>query len=351
MIAGISPGMQGGILDVLPVDGEGIYLILGENVSPCETIIRIGLVSPDGILLWQNESVTVRSDAVASVICPAVDGGILSANAFGSGYTDILLTRWSRTGTVLNTDTIAMQCYDAPGGLIQHDGGYILLWDSWSEDRGLHLAELDESGNVLETVFAFETIHPGATTLAGDENLFVVGISPLLAGDNPALIGYSSFGHELWSFHMPWEIQDSTDYIVALSLSDSGEQVALWKTLAGSGCCTTVSEDCELLEYYPSLCTEYAGATSIALYESENVIFSGPFTEESTFWIACTDLQGNLTQKLAVNRNLTPSKIIPFGNSSFLVTGTENDGEDGNILLRISSSGEVLWVFPVTDSS
>ncbi|MCK5841503.1 MAG: hypothetical protein KAH31_05010 [Candidatus Sabulitectum sp.] len=350
LMIGISTGFSSDIFAVLPVSGEGHYFVSYQNTSDNETAIGIGLLSPEGELLWERESGTVRGDATDVSACPCFDGGFLTALAFGIGYTDILITKWSTTGEVIASDTISFFCYDSPQNLFQFQDGYVLMWDSWSSQRGVHLARLDQNGSVIETVFAVETLHPAGTALAVEENSFAVAVSPIVAIENPQLTGYGSVDNVLWSHFLPEKDHEYGDFVVDLSYAPSGELVALWRTMAtgeqpASYCVTEHSRNGDMLEYYSFPMEEFSDISFAGLQAGTDIVLMGHSPEESAFWIAFTDLQGELIEKLSVNLKFIPTGIQFLNDHSFLVTGVE-EGSDQTTLLHVSAAGEVLWAFP-----
>ncbi len=350
LVACTSPEAYGDILSVLPVSGEGHYLVSSQNISENETAISIGLLSQEGELLWERESVIVRGDAIDASACTCFDEGFLTAIAFGIGYTDILITKWSTTGEVLASDTISFFCYDSPLDLFQFKDGYVLMWDSWSSQRGLHLALLDENATVIETVFAVETLHPGPTALTVDNNSFVLAVSPILAIDSPELTSYSSVHDVIWSQYLPVRDDDYPDFAYDVSYAPSGELAVLWNTMAtgeqsASYCVTVHSQEGHMLEYYSSPVSVFTGTSFTGLKAGTELVLMGHSPEESSFWIAFTDLQGELIEKLSVNLDFIPHGIKFLDDQSFLVTGIE-DGSDEISLLRVSGAGEIIWVFP-----
>ncbi len=345
-----SPGAYGDILSVLPVSGEGCYLISSSRMYHENDLIYVSLLSEDGELIWKHENATVRGDAVDAVLCPGLDGGIVTAVTFGTGYTDILITKWSRSGEELNSDTISFECYDYPRNLFQFSDGYVLVWDSWSSQKGLHLALLDENGTVIETVFAFETLYPGSTSVTVEDNSFVLAVSPILALDNSELTSYASVHDVLWSHFLPEKDDVCADLVVDVSYAPSGELVALWRTMAtgeqpASYCVTVHSQNGHMLEYYSSPLSAFTGASFTGLKAGTEIVLMGHSQEESAFWIAFTDLKGELIEKLSVNLDFIPVGIEFLNDQSFLVTGVE-DGSDEISLLHVSGAGEILWAFP-----
>lgn len=350
LVACTSTKAYGNILSVLPVSDDGYYIISSSQVFPQSDAISVSLLSEEGQLIWKHESTTVRGDAVGGVLCPGEDGGVVTAVTFGTGYTDILITKWSTTGEVLASDTISFFCYDSPLDLFQFKDGYVLMWDSWSSQRGLHLALLDENGAVIETIFAVETLHPGGTAMTIEDNSFVLAVSPILALENPELTCYSSVHDVVWSHLLPVKDHDYADFVVDVSYAPSGELVALWRTMAtgeqpAEYCVTKHSRNGNMLDYY-SFPTEWFSDFSFAgLRAGTEMVLMGHSSEESAFWIAFTDLKGELIKKLSVNLDFIPIGIELSNDHSFLVTGIE-DGSDEISLLRVSGAGEILWVFP-----
>ena len=346
LVACTSPGANGNIVSVLPVSGDGCYIISSSQVFPQSDAISVSLLSEVGELIWKHENATVRDDAGGGVLCPGEDGGVVTAVTFGTGYTDILITKWSSSGEELNSDTISFVCYDSPMNLFQFGEGFVLMWDSWSSQRGLHLALLDENGTVIETVFAVETLHPGPTAFTTEDNSFVLAVSPILAHDNPELTSYASVHDVVWSHFLPEKDHDYADFIVDLSFAPSGELVALWRTMEPESYYVTEhSRNGNMLKYYSFPMERFSEMSFAGLQAGMEMVLMGHTQEESTFWIAFTDLQGELTQKLSVNLNFMPVGIEFLNDHSFLVTGVEY-GSDEISLLHVSGSGEILWAFP-----
>ncbi len=350
LITAVSTCFGNDILAVLPVPGEGCYFISSQNTSGYETVICAGLLSLEGELLWERESGIVRVDATGVSACLCRDGGFLTALAFGIGYTDILITKWNIEGEALSSDTISFLCYDSPQNLFQFKNGFVLMWDSWSSQRGVHLARLDQNGSVIETVFAVETLNPASTALAADDNSFVVAVSPIVACDNPALTAYTAVDTLLWSHFLPEKDHNYADFVVDLSYTPSGELVALWETMAtgeqpASYCVTEHSRNGDMLDYYSFPMERFSDISFRGLQAGTGIVLMGHSPEKSAFWIAFTGLHGNLIEKMSVNLNFIPTGIQFLSDHSFLVTGVE-DGSNEITLLHLSVAGEILWVFP-----
>lgn len=346
LVACTSPGAYGNILSVIPVSGDGCYIISSSRMYAESDTIYVSLLSEEGELIWKHENTTVRNDAVGAVLCPGLDGGIVTAVTFGTGYTDILITKWSSSGEELNSDTISFVCYDSPSNLFQFSDGYVFMWDSWSSQRGLHLALFDENGTVIETVFAVETLHPGSTAITVEDNSFVLAVSPILALDNPQLTSYASVNDVVWSDFLTEKDHDYADFVVDVSYAPSGELVALWRTMEPESYYVTEhSRNGNMLEFYSFPMEGFSELSFTGLKAGTEMVLMGHSQEESAFWIAFADLQGELIEKLSVNLDFMPVGIEFLDDHSFLVTGVE-DGSDEISLLHVSGAGEILWAFP-----
>jgi len=123
-----------------------------------------------------------------------------------------------------------MECYDSPQALTSTACGFILLWDSWSQQRGIHIALVSWEGIVSKTCFVSYTINPGPVAMDAGE-VVLVGLSPLLA-DRDVLFCYSPDGDLLWS-EAP-ELPETAQLIEKIELLESGLFTVLWHSLPDS---------------------------------------------------------------------------------------------------------------------
>lgn len=210
---------SGDICSVVPLDIDGITALL---LTKCR--------ASSGELLWSVESPMVRSDAAYGLVCEGASGNVLSVCSYGEGYTDILIQLIDPAGNVIRRDTIAMQCYDSPQALRFTGEGFVLLWDSWSEQRGVHMALIDNNGSVAKTEFVSYTVNPGPVALSAG-NVIRVGLSPILA-QSDVLFCYSPEGELLWSLAPP--LPASAELIQEISLKVTGEFSVVWRSLPRS---------------------------------------------------------------------------------------------------------------------
>lgn len=350
----LTSSVYGKILTSQPVLGEGIYFVSSKQINPIDEILVLGLLSFEGELLWQKETVTVRSDAEGVCLCPAPDNGILSATAFGTGYTDILITKWSSSGEVLNRDTMALECYDAPYQLTSFDEGFLLLWDSWSDERGLHLASIDSSGNIIDTIFAVETMHPAPAALSTTENSFILVASPVVTFDEPSLVNYAGLDSIIWSHDLPFEEEYYPCFVVDFFIEDSEKFNLLWDINGWSGeideyISTQHSKDGRVESSFESPFAEFTEAVFVELAQDNQVVLIEYFGETSSFQIVFTDIQGNELERIPVDYNLNPSAVNCLPDNSFLVYGITGNSPLNSELIRVSGNGEVLWSFSQED--
>ncbi len=341
---------SGAIFEVLPVPGDGVYFLSADSSEFLESEISVGCISESGELLWKEPIGIRRSDAGGGVLCSSLDDGILTAVSCGGGYTDILILKCSNSGEILNRDTIAFVCYDTPSDLFAFNNGYILLWDSWSTERGLHLASIDSSGNVIETVFATGTIQPAASSVSSNSTSFVVAVAPLLMEGNTPLKAYTGIGDNIWSHRLPRTEEGYADFVVDISYLDSGEQVALWSTLAtcndvNLSDLTVLSPDGEMIELIRAPLQDYSDASFVSLLGGQEIILTGRSSEESSYWIARTDIHGNPLQQLSVNSDLLPIELSLARDQGFVVSCSRSDSTERTVLQRVNQSGEIMWEY------
>ena len=346
-----SSSMYASVLNIYPIPNEGIYYASTQQLAPEEAQLFFGLLSPQGNLVWQKEIATVRSDAAAVSICPVSDGGILTATAYGTGYTDILVSKWSNSGEILNTDTIAYDCYDAPYQLTPFGEDYLLLWDSWSDERGLHLALVNSSGNVTETVFAVETAHPAPTILSSSENSFTVALSPAVTMEATSLVKFYELESIEWS-QIP-QLEDDLNPCFArdMIVKDSGEFTVIWELFEFMGkiskcVIAEYSEDGTLMNCNDSFLTNFTEVVYVKLLPDGKMILLEHSSDSSTFQIILTDIQGNEEQRIPVSYNFVPTEVDYLPDNSFLVTG---ETADSGGLIKVTDTGEVLWSFLLED--
>ena len=347
----INSSIYAEILCTYPSPNEGIYLVSSQPLTLQEDMMFLGLLSFDGNILWQEEIATVRSDAAAVSICSAQDGGILTATAYGTGYTNILVTKWNSAGEILNTDTIAYDCYDAPYQLTPFADGYLLLWDSWSDERGLHLASIDSTGDVIETVFAVETMHPAPSALSADENSFIVASSPAVIVEQNSLIKFAGLESIEWSQISQLEDEFDPCFSRDLIIEDSGKFIVLWELFDFMG---EISK-CIIAEYsidgtlencYDSSLTNFTEAIYVKLLPDGNMILIEHVEDSSFFQIITADIQGNEVQEIPVDYNFIPTTVDYLPYNSFLITGKTDEADE---LIRVTYTGEVLWSFLLED--
>ncbi len=343
--------MYASLLSIQPVPDEGIYFASQHIAIDEGDQIFLGLLSFDGNMLWQNEIATVREDAMAVSICSAQEGGILTATASGSGYTDILVTKWNSAGEALNSDTIAFFCYDTPYQLISFEKDYLLLWDSWSDERGLHLALIDSSGNIVNTSFVIPTMHPAPTVLSATENFFIIALSPIVTMEETSLVKFTGFESLVWSQVSQLEYEFNPCYSQDLIIESSGKFVVIWELLEFMGeiskyVISEYSIDGTLDNCYDSSLTDFTEAVYVKLLPNSKMILLEHSSDSSTFQIILADIQGNEELRIPVNYNFIPTKVDYLPDNSFLVIGkATNAGE----LIRVTDTGEVLWSFQLDD--
>lgn len=221
--------------DVTLLNG-GTCRIVQSEAGEYSSVLQVQYLNRDGDALWSSAALPVRRDAAAGTVIESPRGEILAACAFGEGYTDILLQLFDSTGNLLNADTISLNCYDTPQALAVTGSGFALAWDSWSEERGVHLAFVDHGGTVLSTDFVSETVNPGPVALVSAGSVLVLAVSPLLAqGD--ILNFYSTAGERIGA-EKPI-LPDAAQLIQSASVVSGDSVETIWETLPDS-CGATV---------------------------------------------------------------------------------------------------------------
>ena len=217
-----------GLTDSLPLSDGGICRVIRDDLNEYTSVLRIESVDSGGAVRWTAEALPVRNDALSGLISESAQGGILFASAFGEGYTDILLQLFSDRGELLNADTVSLVCYDSPQALVVTENGFALAWDSWSEERGIHLAFISSQGRVVDTRFATGTVNPGPVALESIDGWLVLGVSPILAEDD-VLFFYSRTGERRRSITP--ELPDEAQLIESIQHSETGTFSVVWKSL------------------------------------------------------------------------------------------------------------------------
>jgi hypothetical protein len=217
-----------GFIHSVPLSDGGICGVIQEELGEYTSVLRIESVDSGGAVRWTAGALPVRNDAVSGLVSESSDGKILFASAFGEGYTDILLQLFNGSGDLLNSDTISLVCYDTPLALVSTSEGFALAWDSWSGERGVHIAFLDGDGTVVRTVFVTGTVNPGPAALAVFHSSVIIGVSPLLAQDE-ILFCYSEDGERLWADRPV--LPEGAELIESIAPSGDGTLSVLWKSL------------------------------------------------------------------------------------------------------------------------
>lgn len=228
--------------EIVLQDGSRICIVLEEDGFD---LLPVVTGEAPGGSPWRFEAPRVREDAPGGYLCSAGEGCVLAAVAYGTGYTDILLVLLGPDGAVLGSDTIAFTCYDSPYELLATEEGYTLLWDSWSEERGLHLAFIGPECSVDTTLFVAETVNPGPAEMIVFRDHILVAVSPLLAVDR-VLFCFSSRGEPEWSVYPL--LPQGADFITGLSADSAGITMS-WRALTVTETAGDVHET--LLEWTP----------------------------------------------------------------------------------------------------
>ena len=226
MIAAVS-----GSVHSVPLTDGGFCRVIQNEINDCTSVLRIESVDSSGSVRWMADALPVRNDAVSGLVSESSDGKILFTSEFGEGYTDILLQLFSNEGDLLNSDTISLVCYDSPQALISTGVGFVLAWDSWSEERGVHLAFISADGSIDRTEFLTGTVNPGPVAMAELGNTVVVGVSPILS-EGEILFFYSENGERLHA-ETP-VLSQHAQLIESLQPTGAGTFSVHWKSLSDS---------------------------------------------------------------------------------------------------------------------
>lgn len=178
--------ISGDVLDACGTDGGILWIASSVHCAESDsTSVMLYRIEGDDVTLVDTLGV-VRSDAVNCQVAPMTGGGCAAATEVGMGYTAVSLRAYGADG---NLDWEVVEdgtCYDSPCGLVEaSDGGLYLLWDSWSDDRGLWVLRAEPDGEVTWRTFVLPTLHPMPSRLcpAPDGGCVVAATTLVLEGE------------------------------------------------------------------------------------------------------------------------------------------------------------------------
>jgi len=195
--AAVAGPLDGRVLDVCFGEDGGVWLAaLSEDCSFLDACPVLLHRVEAGEVLPAETLGTVRSDAAACRLAAAEDGGCLAAVELGEGYTLVSLQHRAADGARIRESTYDLTCYDSPHGLLADaEGGALLLWDSWSDLRGLWVAKVLPDGRIAWSRCVLQTQHPyydGFCSAPGGGCL--VAASPLTAWGDTVMVEVDADG-------------------------------------------------------------------------------------------------------------------------------------------------------------
>lgn len=316
--------MPSGEICVLRTAESGI-----ENISN-----ELAMFSSSGQLSWQVEVASVRRDAAGGVLLLTEEGNILCACEEGGGYTDVFIGIYNSSGEILNSDVISRECYDSPECICAVEEGILLVWDSWSEERGIHLAFLGENAAVRNTEFISGTAHPMNTALDHRSGATILGVSPI-AAEEEVLFGLSDQGSVLWSSNC---FPEGAMVIHDIEVEESGEFTVLWGDVTvgvdGSSLLLTSHSNCGDVTALETIPFE-----TIAEISAVNILQGGKaLIVSNSIRLLETDLDGNILTEVYLEPCHVYSHVIPWETRGYILyglNGLEAFTGDGHSIFRI----------------
>ncbi len=318
--------------DVL-VMPSGEVCVLGSAESTTEiSNNELTMLTPSGDVLWQMDTPPVRAGAAGGVLSLTARGNIFCACEEGDGYTDVLMGLYSPSGEVLSTDMISRECYDSPQAVCAVGDGMLLAWDSWSEERGIHLAVISENGTVESTEFIAGTIHPMNIAMDHQGGVTVLGVSPV-ASEEGVLFGLSQEGSVLWSSSY---CPEDAMVIHDIAVEDSGEFAVLWGTVpVGIGSSSLIltrhSAGGGVTESETEPFQSIADISAVNLVHGEKVLIVS-----NSIHLVETDLNGHILTETDLPPCYAYSNIIKWCTGGYILFG-----QDG--IEAFTSSGESVF--------
>ncbi|GEM_PF-3254839 len=215
------PGL---VLDVCAAPDGGAWLATASVHIDGSDAILLSRIDSEGEASFVDTLATVRDDAASCRLISIENGGCAAVAETGTGYTGVALRSYDQDGTLeweLIEDGF---CYDSPYELLEiPGGGFLLLWDSWSEERGLWVMCVSPDGEAIWKTHAIPTAHPFYSSMcaAPDGGCAVTASTVTLVDENAAVM-LNGEGSEVSG----WSIED-------LEVQGAFSSVGLWSTDAG----------------------------------------------------------------------------------------------------------------------
>jgi len=332
---------SGNVIDAVSLPHGDVCLLFSETTETEATTLKLCRYRPLEGVLWSLETPPVRADAAQGVLGLTPEGKIITAVQINEGYTDIFIGTYSQGGELLHADTLTTQCYDEPQTICSTEEGMVLAWDSWSEERGVHLATIDEEGVVTGKHFITPTAHPMNIAMDHNAGLTVVGVSPLAAEDD-VLFGINENGSVLWSVGTDCGLPDEASMILDIALEEDGGFQVLWNSGPAGGevpryVVTTHLAGGEVLEKVYDPVFRPDGIYALNLLRGGELLQAGYFFEEEGYHVTRTDLSGNPAAQLTLPSDFTFQNVKPWDADGYIVYGFDGlQAVTGNCILAIS---------------
>lgn len=354
-VAVADPGwaISGRVLDVCSAEDGGAWLATASaHVGGSDAILLIRIDAAGGAVFVDTLGI-VREDAASCRLISMENGGCAAAVEVGIGYTGTAL-RCYDSELMLNWKLVEDGfCYDSPYELLEMpEGGLLLLWDSWSDDRGLWVMRVSPGGETIWRSFVIPTAHPfysclciapggdcvvtASTVTLADENAAVQlngdggGESGWSVGDLESLGAFSSMG--LWnseaSLLSAWSLEpvpDCLDTLLMVELLPGGELGMSWLFTLDH------LSNSSLLDALPG----------------GGFVLSGVDTSSESMqpWIGITDDTGTVEWSHTFADNFTPVAMDISHDGFAVVAGDPmpGTGSGASIIVRLELGGEQIW--------
>lgn len=337
--------VSGQVLDVC-AGGNGTWLAvrcgteIGEEASTC-----LFLVSEGGSVFVDTLGI-VRSDAAKCCLTRRDEGGCYAAVSIGTGYTAVSLRAYGPDGAREWEIIEDGFCYDAPTGLFAtSDGGAVLLWDSFSSERGLWAMRVSPAGETVWKTFALPTYHPDFTAFCPmADGSFLLAASTEAAMDDRAVAAVGSSG-VVESFWTAGSLEALGAVTPVGIWTARGVPLSAWSgettpVSLDELVMTTLLEDGATGESWRFKLNPVTGAMLVQAAPGGGFIFCGV---EELPWVCGCDRTGSVTWRSDFGICFTPAAMTMTPSGTVVVAG---DREDGFIVVEVDPATGVLWTFP-----
>lgn len=342
MLAGTAGGQ---VLDICAASGEQAWLAVRRTAEDTDLSATCLYLSGDGKAAFVDTLGTVRSDAVHCRLLHREGGGCFSATSIGGGYTAVSLRAYRADGSLeweLEQDDI---CYDAPLGLLRTgDGGVLMLWDSFSDNRGLWVMRVTAEGVPLWKTFAIPTFHPFYTAFCGygDDGCLVAAATVTAAADR-VLVTLDSGGRENWGQGV--EAVEKTGACAPIAAGSCNDgTLTLWtgspapESLDGLIAVMERSGSIERWEY------SLDGLTGARILEvaGGGILAAGVSGET---WVCSADSAGHIIRYMVFANGFLP-EALDFCDGLIFIAG---DTENGLFAACLEQEGGEVWNLVLTE--